>query len=380
MRLSLLQPVIGRPGPWASVYADTSHHTEYAADQQKLMARATAARLSELGADAATCDAVRAALAEVRTGEPGTEAGRALFATDGKVVLDTPLPGPPAAPFTMWGPLPRVTPLLEAVGDEPLCLLVRVDRTGADFELHRDRGGEPVGHVEGEEWPVHSTSRADWSERHFQTRVENTWEHNAEEIAEAARSTFENCGASVMLLVGDARERRAVHDKLPPQLRAVTYESDHGGRAPGAESRRLERDIAQVQAVYEREHASEVAGRFRAGAGPAGSGTPYAAMGVPALVEAAREHRVDTLLISPHSPDGGREVWVGPDPDQLAVRSSELQYLGVSRPVPARADDALLRSAVANGADAVVVRDPEQAPAGGLGAILRWSDAGVGAR
>ncbi|MEU9354555.1 hypothetical protein AB0D65_27145, partial [Streptomyces griseoloalbus] len=31
--------------------------------------------------------------------------------------------------------------------------------------------------------PLHRTGSVDWSERHFQLRVENTWEHNAAEIA-----------------------------------------------------------------------------------------------------------------------------------------------------------------------------------------------------
>ncbi len=374
MRLSLLQPVIDRPGPWASVYADMSHSTADAAKQQELTATAIADKLFGLGADEATVGAVHETLATLRTGEPGAEVGRALFATHGEVVLDTALPGRPSAPFAAWGPLPRITPLLEAFGDDPVCLVAYVDRTGADFVVRSDRGSDDAGHVEGADWPIHRTASSDWSERHFQTKVENTWEHNAGEIADAAKEAFESCGAEIMLLAGDPRERRAVHDKLPEPLRAVTYESVHGGRAPGSESERLERDIAHVRAMHEREHVHEVADRFRTGSGPGGSGAPYAAAGVPALVEAAREHRIDTLLVSPESADAGQEIWVGPGADQIAVRGSELQYLGEVHPAAARADDALVRSAVANGAEAVVVRDPEEVPAGGLGAILRWSE------
>ncbi|UQA90856.1 baeRF2 domain-containing protein [Streptomyces halobius] len=372
MQLSLLRPLTERPGPWASVYADTSHDTEYAAKQLTLTARAAAARLAELGADDATCGAVEKALAVERTGEPATEAGRALFAADGEVVLDTPLPGPPAAPSVSWGPVARMTPLIEAVGDDPVCLLVSVDKTGADFELHSGRGSDDAGQVTGVEWAIHRAGRIDWSERHFQFKAEETWEHNAREIADKAREVFEKSGAAALLLVGDPRERRSVHEKLPERMRAMTYESTHGRRGPGTDGVVLERDIAQVQAVQELEHVAEVTGRFRARAEPAGGEQPYAAEGVPSLVEAAREHRIDTLLVS-HGPDTARQVWVGPDPDQLAVRSSELHYLGEAHPAAVRADDALVRSAVANGADAVVVREPENAPAGGLGAILRWT-------
>lgn len=374
MHLSLLQPIIDRPGPWASVYAEVPHSTEDAAKQRELSADAAARQLAEQGADRATCDAVREALAGFRAdGDTAAPAGRAVFATDGEVVLDTPLAGRPAQPFADWSPLPRITPWAEAAADNAGCLVVYVDRMGANFELHDDRGGTEAGQVDGVDWPIHRTATADWSERHFQTAVENTWEQNAGEIAEAAQRVFASSGAKVMLLAGDPRERRSIHEKLPEQLRSVTYESDHGGRAAGSDSTALARDIAHVRAAHERDHVADVLDRFRAGAGVGGTDPAYAATGVPALVEAAREHRIDTLIITPGGADAGREVWVGPGADQLAIRNSELQYLGETNPSAARADDALLRSAAANGAEAVVVRDPAEAPTGGLGAILRWS-------
>lgn len=36
---------------------------------------------------------------------------------------------------------------------------------------------------------------SDWSERHFQLKVENAWEHNAREIAEALAACQEETGA-----------------------------------------------------------------------------------------------------------------------------------------------------------------------------------------
>ncbi|MEU8680331.1 Vms1/Ankzf1 family peptidyl-tRNA hydrolase [Streptomyces sp. NPDC048611] len=377
MRLSLLKPVIDRPGPWASVYADVSHSTEDAAKEQELTASATTAQLFALGADEATCGAVHEALLTRHEGEPGEHSGRALFAAHGEIVLDTPLPGPPATPFAAWGPVPRVTPFLAAVGDDPVCLVVRLDRSGADFSVLGARGTEDAaGQVSGADWPLHRTASGDWSEGHFRAKAESTWEHNAQEIADAVRAAFEECAAGAIVLIGDARERHLVHGKLPEPLRALTCESEHGGRAPGAESTLVDRDIAQVRAVQEREHIAQVADRFRT-AGP-GKGAPHAAAGIPALVEAAREHRIDTLLISPHGSDIARPVWVGSDADQLGVRGTELPSLGETRPAAARADDALVRSAVASGADIVVVRDPERAPSGGLGALLRRTEEKTG--
>ncbi|MER0484357.1 Vms1/Ankzf1 family peptidyl-tRNA hydrolase [Streptomyces sp. Edi2] len=371
MRLSLLKPVINRPGPWASVYATVPLSAEDAAKQQELPASATTAQLFALGADEATCGAVHEALLTPREGVRGAHAGRVLFAAHGEIVLDTPLPGAPATPFAAWGPVPRVTPLLAAIGDDPICLVVRLDRAGADFALVGERGAGPTGRHSRAASPLPRTASGDPSERHVRTKTENTWEHNAGEIADAVREAFEESGAEAVVLVGEARERHLVHEKLPEPLRALTYESSHGGRAPGAESALVDRDIAQVRADCEREHIAQVADRFRTGAGPGNESAPHAAAGIPALIEAAREHRIDTLLVSPHGSDIARQVWVGSDADQLAVRGTELSYLGEEHPAVARADDALVRSAAATGADVVVVRDPDRAPTGGLGAILR---------
>ncbi|MEV6564769.1 baeRF2 domain-containing protein [Streptomyces kronopolitis] len=358
MRLSLLQPVIDRPGPWASVYADVPHDTGGDGRQQELTATATTAQLFALGADEATCGAVHEALL-TRRGDPGAH-GRALFAAHGALVLDTPLPGPPAVPFAAWGPVPRVTPLLAAIGDDPVCLVVRLGRAGADFAVLGERatGTEPG--TPGER-PA----------RHFCAAADHHGSRRAEEIADAVRREFESCGAEAVVLVGEEEERRLVHGALPEPLRVLTYESAHGGAAPDDGSDLVERDIAQVRAAQESDRVALVADRFRAGAGPGRKDVPHSAAGIPELIEAAREHRIDTLLVSPHGADGARQVWVGSDADQLAVRGRELPQLGELRPAAARADDALVRSAAAHGADIVVVLDPERAPAGGLGAILR---------
>ncbi len=69
-----------------------------------------------------------------------------------------------------------------------MSLVAYIDRTGADFELRsavlqgggRACHGQPaVADAPGE--GLHRVR----SERHFQLKVENTWEHNAREVAEA---------------------------------------------------------------------------------------------------------------------------------------------------------------------------------------------------
>ncbi|WP_328505698.1 baeRF2 domain-containing protein [Streptomyces sp. NBC_00391] len=372
MDLAFLHPLYEHPGPWASVYVGSSAPSETMAHERSLTAAAVSRELSEQGADEATSRAVRGAVEELRhDAEPY---GRAFFARDGQVVLDPVLVSPPPANQAFWAPLPRTAPLLDLAGEDPVCLVAYIDRRGARFELRGALGGEDAGAVTGRQWPVHRTSTADWSERHFQLRVENTWEHNAAEVADALAVCQEETRADLLVLVGEDRERHAVRDRLPKRLVDRVAEASHG-----APSRLLDEDVERIRAEHARRRAADEVERFVAARSPDAEGRPGAVEDVAELVEAAREHRIDELLVRPEGPDTHRALWVGEDPDQLAVRRTELRTLGLAEEDArsARADDALLRSAVATGAPALSVTAPPEAadggiPVGGLGALLRW--------
>ncbi|MET9779038.1 Vms1/Ankzf1 family peptidyl-tRNA hydrolase [Streptomyces sp. NPDC006367] len=372
MDLAFLHPLYEHQGPWASVYVDLSRNAEDTAHERELTAAAVARELAAQGADEATCEAVREAVDELR--HASDPHGRALFACGGRVVLDPPLARvPQGGTETYWAPLPHVAPLLELAGEDPVCVVAYIDRKGADFELRSALGSRDAGSVTGRQWPVHRTSSADWSERHFQLRVENTWEHNAAEIADALAVCQEETGADLLILVGDDRERRSVHERLPKRLQDRIVEASHG-----AGSRLLDADVERLRAEHVRARAREDLDKFLAARSPDDEGRAAAAEGVPALIEAAREHRIDELLIIPDGPDTHREVWIGEDPDQLAMRRTELKTLGEQNSWSARADDALLRSAVMTGAPAISVTsalpqdEADDVPVGGLGALLRW--------
>ncbi|MGW5968779.1 baeRF2 domain-containing protein [Streptomyces sp. NPDC055186] len=374
MQLSFLGPLFDRPGPWATVYFDAAQNDEAGAKRRELLVREACRTLEEEGADTATVQAVREALTDIGPAED--PAGRVVFAAGGEVVLSHRLSRSPQSQIACWAALPRLTPLLELAGQDPDCLVAYIDRTGADFQLRGETGAEDAGRTEGRQWPIHRTASSDWSERHFQFKVENTWEHNAGEIADALTSAYEECGADLVVLVGDPRERPAVHEKLPEAVREVTVETEHGGRAAGSSSPALEDAVERARRQYTRRRLDEALDRFHAGR--VGTDRPTDAVeGVPALVEAAREHRIDTLLIRPDGPELGRETWVGGEPDQLAVRRTDARILGEDAPIPVRADDALLRSAAVTAADVLIVppadEDGPDVPAGGLGALLRWT-------
>lgn len=354
MDLAFLHPLYEHHGPWASVYVDTSRHTEDTPHERHLTAVALARDLDRQGADEPTCRAVREALDELQhSSEPN---GRALFARAGEVVLDPPLARPPMRDSAHWAPLPHTAPLLELAGEDPLCVVAYIDRRGARFELRSSMGTEDAGSVTGRQWPMHRTRTIDWSERHFQLAVENTWEHNAAETADALAACQEETRADLLVLVGDDRERRSVHDKLPARLREIAVEAPHG-----TGSRLLDEDVERSREQHVRQRAERELERFLTAREPDAEGHAGAVEGVPALVEAAREHRIDELLIRPDGPDAHREVWIGEEPNQLAVRRTDLKILGEQHSWPARADDALIRSAVATGAAALSVTPAAEA-------------------
>ncbi|WP_206337419.1 hypothetical protein [Streptomyces sp. Z26] len=136
--------------------------------------------------------------------------------------------------------------------------------------------------------------------------------------------------------------------------------------------------------VRARQHAATLMDRFLAGRLPTDNGHVWSADNVHSLVDAAREGRIDALLIRPGGADVHREVWVGESPDQLAIDPGDAEHLGGPHPFSARASDALLRAAAATGADTVCVHPGEVAPGtpaglppGGLGALLRWPYGGT---
>ncbi|GAA0908642.1 hypothetical protein [Streptomyces thermoalcalitolerans] len=372
MDLAFLHPLYEHPGPWASVYVGTSRWAEGTAHEARPTARAMVQELSRQGADEATCRAVETAIEDLRH-FPDPH-GRALFARAGEVVLDPLLAHPPpGGSRATWASLPRVGPLLDLMGEDPVAIVAYIDRRGADFELRSALGRQKAAAMVGQQWPIHRTNGVDrdGAERHFQLRVENVLEHSAAEIADALSVCQEEAQADLLILIGDDPERRAVRGRLPRRLHDRVEEAPHG-----AGSRLLDEEVEQIRAGHVRRRVEAALDRFRAARIPDDEGRSGAAEGVPALVEAAREQRLEQLLIHPDGTENHRVVWIGEDPGQTAVHRTELKILGEQRSWPAGADDALLRSAVTGDATAlslapVAPADGEGMPAGGLGALLR---------
>jgi phosphoglycolate phosphatase-like HAD superfamily hydrolase len=356
------------PGPFITVLLDATRSTEAGAREVELRWRALRAQLSEQGADAPDLDALDAAIDDDR--QPGRH-GRALVAADGEVLFSDVLPEPPRREFAVVAPLPHLMPYVAQRGHRIPYLLVVTDRTGADIAVPPWIGGAVETVEGGDQFPTHKTGRDDWSELHFQHRVENAWEHNARDVADVVARRARAIGAELVIVAGDERARAMLDTQLQKDLPrgSAVIKAERGGRGDGASEQALQEAVheALLRAVWRRrrellEHLQQNLGRAE-----------YAVAGVTDVVDALRRAAVDTLVIS-DDPSSTLRAFVGPEPVQFALREDDVRALGVADPEQDRLDAALVRAVVGTGARLVTTPNAHDYLPDGIGALLRYDD------
>ncbi|MDR8412099.1 hypothetical protein MTP10_25595 [Nonomuraea sp. 3-1Str] len=321
MRLDFIRPLYERRGPYASVY--TGAFTE--GDRESRW-HAVRDRL-----DAADPDTLKVVESEALRPGPG----QALFATHGDVVLAEPLAEPPPSELAVWSPLPHVTPLLLARGENVPHLRVIVDHTGAEVTVFG--GGSPrTSTVEAEDWPLQKTAQGGWSQRRYENAVEETWERNAAAVARDVDEQVRRIGAELVLVAGDPKSRAMLTDHLGTKASDRIVMVEHGSRSGhGA----FERDVEKALDAWLEGRRAELLDRHREASGPTGLARVF---------QALREGRVHALLSPGELP---REVWVGEGGTQVSTDEGELRGWGVEEPVRERADSALARAAAMTDAE-----------------------------
>lgn len=354
------------PGPFATAYLDATRSTELGAEQVRLRWQALRSTLLHAGADEATVAALDEA-AEDRV--PG-EHGRVLVGSQGKALMAAPLPRPPIRPLARWAPLPHVMPYLAQQGPRVPYVVVLADRGGADIST----SSGTTSTVEGShDYPRHKTSTVDWSERHFQQRVENNWTANAREVAAVVAESASRAAAAVVVLAGDPRARGLLRTELPtfldPDVEVVQL--SEGSREPGASHHALDEAIEGVLLQVELRERTRVLDRL----GAAG-GHGLAVTGVGAVVDAVRRSQVETLVLA-DDPSSTLHAWIGPQPLQLGLDEEELSAMGVSTPQRDRLDAALVRALAGTDASLLTVPPDDVALPDGIAALLRYTDEGT---
>jgi hypothetical protein len=365
-----LAPVYSHAGPFATVYLDASRSTETGAREVDLRWSEVRAALHKQGADDQTLAALDIAV-EADSGTPGRH-GLVAVAAAGTLQLNTALAEPPPTQSTgRWSALPHLLPYMAQRTTRLPHVVVVADRKGADILAvdTEDGAGEMV--TGTAQYPMHRTGRDDWSEKHFQGRVENTWESNARDVAHAVTEYLAKTNAHLAVIAGDVRARNLIADALGAHRDITVRTIGRGGRAAGSSTAALEQAVRDevLHEVWRQRH--ETLEHLRANLGR----DEYAVAGVDAVVQALRMSQVDTIVLS-DDPSSTLTAWVGPGATDFGLDDAEAKELGVRSSARDRFDAALVRAAVGTGARLVVTPGAHDYLPEGIGALLRYETAG----
>jgi hypothetical protein len=220
--------------------------------------------------------------------------GRGLFAlTDGEELSFVRHLPQEISDGVSVGPLPSLLPFLEWVQEHPAYAIVNVDRTGGEIHVV-GVWGETTIEVEGEHDEIRKVNPGGWSQRRFQNRAEDSWEQNAEAVAEQLTKIMRAEGLTLGVLLGDVRARSFLKEHVPSEIAGSLLELDvdphHGDDFQNV---RGEIEAAVARLVADKIE-TELA-RFREERGQ----SDLASDGVAATFAALRIGKVETLLVRP---------------------------------------------------------------------------------
>jgi hypothetical protein len=358
-------------GPFASVYMNTEGDVEQAADRVALRWKNLRGSMLAAGVPQATVAAVDPLVEGSHTAGAGLAV---IAAVDGPRYSANLAGRPPRDTLFRYGALPDVVPLLAAAQAAVPHVAVLTDRTGADMAARVAEDVARSERVEGRVTPhLHKPQAGGWSQPRYHHRAEALWESNAGEVAEALTRLVDQVRPRFVAAAGDVRALQLLREQAPKRVRELL--TVVGGEFASLEAVFAEADklVAATVEADSRELLERFAAqRGQAGAPGAGTGD-LAVEGAAATLAALGRGQVETLLLTGLFLDDQRTAWFGPAPTDVAAGRDDLAALGVAQPVEGRLVDVAVRAALGTGADVRVIDPLDQAPAGGLGALLRFA-------
>jgi release factor family 2 len=359
-------------GPFLTVVVTTEAAVENAAQRSEQRWKTLRADLEGRGVPEAVLAAVDPEVAEAHL------SGDGLFvvadATGVRHVEHGPVPGPLDRGW--WAPIPRLGTLLRWRQASVPFVVVLADRTGANlygFRRGPDDAPDVERTVEGDDAVIRKVGPGGWSQRRYQDRAENTWQVNAEDVAQAVAGLASRIGVRLVLLAGDVRATTLIRESWPPGF-DVPVEVVPGERPWDGSGTMIPDEAQAVVDRFVEAETEAIVARFREEKGQ----DDLAAEGAPATIAALAASQVAVLLLHDvPEPDNGEDAdepvaWVGPDRTQIATTRAGLERLGVDPEVEVPRADALIAAVIATSA-AVRLVPAETGLADGVGALLRWS-------
>jgi hypothetical protein len=361
-----LAELVRRGGPFLSVYLNTERNVADAAQR-------SVARWKTIRHDLPRKVVPEAVLERIGEIVPGAhiEGEGLVVIADPKGILHVEH-GPALGrnDEAMWGSTPRLLPIIRWRQSEPTHVVVMTDRTGADLFGFRRGSPELHAEVEGEHNEIRKVQAGGWSQRRYQQRAEDSWEQNAEQVAERVTRLVDQIKPAFVAVAGDVRAVALLRESLPERVGELVHVIEK--EIP----RKLEQDDpipAEVAELVER-HVRERTEGFLARFAQERGQHDKAAEGVAATARALAMAQVAVLLIADGFEDDHR-LWFGSNPSMLAETDQELKELGVDSPEQGPAHDVLVRATLGTSAG-IRVLDDADAIEEGVGALLRWTAAG----
>ena len=367
MRLNHLRPVFESEGPFATVYATTNRATATAAHEIEVRARHAAEQLAEMGAPAQAGEMIEREL--VRNTEPSPQ--RVLVWAGDRIVFDATLPDTTRDVAAFWEPLPRLLAYVRAFSNMVPHVVAVVDREGGDL-VAVDALGQvcEIESVEGTKFHLRKVKVDDWGELRYLHHVEEHWKANAKDVAAAVDQLVQEVAAERLVVAGDVRAREKLQHELSPRSASLLTEIEAGGRggsSGGVDVSAFDAAVTQELAVTARHSLEDRCALFTQRRGEFGA----AAEGLPEVVKAAVEGKLDTLLIGEDF-DEDAEAWIGAAPTQLAMNRVDLAMLNADLALTAPMGSSLLRAAAMTDAEVLAVPPDMLHMRDGVGALLRY--------
>ncbi|MBE7701771.1 hypothetical protein H9623_15870 [Oerskovia sp. Sa1BUA8] len=379
MKIDWLKPLLGHPGPFATVYFDATRGDEATAREVENRWKGVRRTLAAAGAPASIIDELEESVL-LPTRLPGPH-GRVLIADEEGILVDRVLKDPPAVTKGLWGPVPALLQAARAADESVDYVRVVVDRQGADLTWSVAGGHVPYGDaesVEGGHDVINKVRTGGLSHKRIEARAEDSWERNAEAVAaELDRQVLEH-RPEVILMTGDVRAVPLVRAALNKATDELVVEVAGGGRAPGINEAAFEAKITEALESFRERRRESVLAEFRQEQGREAAAVTSLEDVVAVL---SRGQVKELILADEYGEDAeldGRTLWIGPSPLHIGSARSDITDLGVSEGIEELpATVALLRAAIGQDAGLTFSPDGSVELIEGVGATLRWNDDGT---
>jgi Bacterial archaeo-eukaryotic release factor family 2 len=358
-----LAELVRQPGPVLSVFLNTERHMADAAERSMARWKTLRHDLPKKVVPEAVLERINEIVTEAHLdGE-----GLAVIADAEEILHVEHGPSLSRNDQAIWGPIPRLLPIIRWRQSEPTYAVVMTDRTGADIFGFRRGSPELHAEVEGEHNEIRKVQAGGWSQKRYQQRAEDSWEQNAEQVAERVTRLADQIKPAFVAVAGDVRAVALLRDSLPDRVGELVHVIEK--EIP----RKLEKDDPVPDDVWAlvQQHVRETGEALLARFAEERGQHDKAVEGVDATATALAMAQVAVLLIADGSEDD-RQLWFGSNPSMLAATDQELKDLGVDSPEQGPAQDVLTRAALGTSAGIRVLEDSKVIDEG-VGALLRWT-------